>query len=70
MFFIPLTIYMLLCLLVAYRGRQTELGYMGAFLLSVFLTPVLVFIGLLLLTPTPGVVTQVHREDGRTSSSR
>jgi hypothetical protein len=50
---IPLIIYALLCLMVAYRGRRTQIGYVGTFLLSVFLTPVITFVGLLLLTPSP-----------------
>jgi hypothetical protein len=70
MFVIPASIYLLLCLMVAYRGRRTELGYMGTFLLSVFLTPILVFIGLLLLTPAPRQIVQLHLEDGKRLSSR
>jgi len=70
MFFIPGSIYLLLCLMVAYRGRRTELGYMGTFLLSVFLTPILVFIGLLLLTPSPRQIAPCCREDGRRLPSR
>jgi hypothetical protein len=58
---IPAAIYALLCLLVAYRGRRSQLGYLGTFLLSLFLTPVLVFVGLLLLTPPPDQVEIVHR---------
>jgi len=58
---IPATIYALLCLLVAYRGRQSQLGYLGTFLLSVFLTPVIVFIGLLLFTPSPDAIEVVRK---------
>jgi hypothetical protein len=61
MLFIPVSIYLLLCLLVAYRGRRTQLGYIGTFLLSVFVTPVIVFLGLLLLTPPPDEVEVIHR---------
>lgn len=53
MIYIPIAIYMLLCLLVAYRGRGTEVGYLGTFLLSVFLTPIIIYLGLLLLTAPP-----------------
>jgi hypothetical protein len=49
MYVAPIVIYLALCLLVAYRGRDTRVGAFGCFLLSVFLTPVLVFLGLLLL---------------------
>jgi len=59
---IPATIYVVLCLLVSFRGRHTKLGYLGAFLLSVFLTPFVVFVGLLLLTPPPGEVETVYRQ--------
>ncbi|KAB0265426.1 hypothetical protein [Microvirga brassicacearum] len=59
---IPATIYALLCLLVANRGRHSQLGYLGTFLLSLFLTPVIVFIGLLLLTPPPDEVEIVRRQ--------
>ncbi len=61
MLVVPASIYVLLCLLVAYRGRRTQVGYLGTFLLSVFLTPILVFIALLLLTPPPDEVEIVHR---------
>lgn len=59
MFIIPLFIYIALCLLVAYRGRQTKLGLFGCFLLSVILTPVLVFLGLILMEPD---VDEVYRK--------
>ena len=58
---IPATIYVLLCLLVAYRGRQSQLGYLGTFLLSVFLTPVIVFVGLLLFTPAPDAIEAARK---------
>ena len=61
MLVIPGGIYVLLCLLVAFRGRRTQLGYLGSFLLSLFLTPVVVFIGLLLLTPSPDEVEILQR---------
>ncbi|MFC7396825.1 hypothetical protein ACFQU1_06430 [Chelatococcus sp. GCM10030263] len=61
MLVIPAAIYVLLCLLVAHRGRRTPLGYLGAFLLSLFITPVIVFVGLILLTPPPDEVEIIHR---------
>jgi hypothetical protein len=61
MLVIPGGIYVLLCLLVAFRGRRTQLGYLGTFLLSLFLTPVVAFIGLLLLTPSPDEVEILQR---------
>jgi hypothetical protein len=54
MFFLPSILYLLLCGVVAYRGRQTQVGFLGAFLLSIFLTPIIVFIGIVMLTPPPG----------------
>jgi len=61
MLVIPGGIYVLLCLLVAFRGRRTQLGYLGTFLLSLFLTPVVAFIGLLLLTQSPDEVEILQR---------
>lgn len=63
MYAAPVLLYATLCLLVAWRGRQTTLGYLGSFLLSIFLTPVLVFIVLLLLTPPPARKARLLRED-------
>jgi hypothetical protein len=60
---IPAFVYIALCLLVAYRGRRTHIGYLGTFLLSLFLTPVIVFVGLLLLTPSPENVEIIYRGD-------
>ncbi len=62
---IPAVIYFVLCLLVAYRGRRTQIGYLGTFLLSVFITPVIVFVGLLLLTPPPEHVEIIYRGPGQ-----
>jgi hypothetical protein len=59
---IPAAIYALLCLLVAHRGRRSQIGYLGTFLLSLFLTPVIVFVGLLLLTPPPDEVEIVRHQ--------
>lgn len=61
MIVIPSLVYLVLSLLVAYRGRRTRIGYFGTFLLSLFLTPVLVFVGLLLLTPSPENVEIIYR---------
>jgi hypothetical protein len=63
MFLIPTLIYLLLCLLVGLRGRHTPLGYLGAVLMSIFFTPILVFIALVLLTQ-PGARAQ-GRDDRR-----
>ncbi len=44
-------IYGLLCVLVSFYGRGTRLGFWGVLLLSVIATPLVVFVGLLLLAP-------------------
>ena len=66
---IPATIYLLLCLIVGFRGRYTAIGYLGAFLLSLFVTPVVVFVMLMLLTVPPEVTAQRlrHKRDPETS---
>jgi hypothetical protein len=42
-------IYLVVCALTAYFGRNTRIGYWGTFFLSVLMTPFVVVIGLLLL---------------------
>jgi hypothetical protein len=42
-------IYVIVCLLTAYFGRNTRIGYWGTFFLSVIVTPLVVVIGLILL---------------------
>ena len=37
------------CALTAYFGRNTRIGYWGTFVLSIFVSPFLVIVGLLLL---------------------
>jgi hypothetical protein len=54
MAFIPITIYLLLCVAVAVWGRKSRAGFFGVLILSVFLTPFLVFLGILVLTPRQG----------------
>lgn len=55
---IPIGIYALLCLLVAFRGRHTQLGFLGTLIASVFLTPILVFLAVVLLSPHPSDVAR------------
>jgi uncharacterized membrane protein YhaH (DUF805 family) len=47
----PYIIYAVLCVLVAFYGRGTRLGFWGVLLLSVLVTPLVVVIGLVLLAP-------------------
>ena len=51
MIYLLALLYLILCLLVAFLGRGTRIGYLGTAVLSVVLTPFLVFILLLLLRP-------------------
>ncbi|WP_108661735.1 hypothetical protein [Acuticoccus kandeliae] len=47
--FVPVLIYFGLCLIVGIRGKDARIGYWGTVLLSVFLTPLLVFFALIML---------------------
>lgn len=44
-------IYLIVCALTAYFGRNTRIGYWGTLFLSVLVTPVVVIIALILLGP-------------------
>jgi hypothetical protein len=44
-------LYVVVCLLAAYFGRGTRLGYWGTFVVSLILTPFLVVLFLLLFAP-------------------
>jgi hypothetical protein len=69
MFMVPAAIYLLLCLIVGFRGRHTAIGYLGAFLLSLFLTPVVVFVMLMLLTVPPKVTAARLRQKNDAEAS-
>ena len=47
----PLLVYIALSALVGLRGMYTRLGFWGSFLLSLLLTPVIMFLGLILFEP-------------------
>jgi hypothetical protein len=47
-FLIPVVSYLLLCLVVAIWAHRTAVGSVGIFVLSVFVTPFIAFIGLFL----------------------
>lgn len=49
-----LIIYVVLCLVVGYLGRRTRLGAMRSILLSFLLTPLVIFIYLLLFASMEG----------------
>jgi hypothetical protein len=41
MYFLFILVYLLFCLLVAFAARQTRLGFVGALILSILITPLL-----------------------------
>lgn len=45
------TIYFVLCFLVAFYGRHTKLGFVGVLCASIFFTPLICFVALLLVSP-------------------
>jgi hypothetical protein len=47
-------IYAILCLVVGYLGRRTRLGFLRSFLLSFLLTPMVIFVYLLLFASLTG----------------
>jgi hypothetical protein len=49
-----LTLYLILALVVGYLGRRTRLGALRSFMLSILLTPLIVFIYLLLFAAIDG----------------
>lgn len=51
--FIPLGLYVLLSVILAYAGRRTRIGAFGMFLCCVIFTPLLVGIVLALVRPFP-----------------
>ena len=50
-----LTLYFVLCFLVAYYGKRTKLGFIGMLCASIFFTPMICFVILLLLSAIPPV---------------
>jgi hypothetical protein len=49
---IVLLLYVVFCILVGVCGSQRRMGFIGTFIVSLFLTPVLVLIVLLLTGPS------------------
>jgi hypothetical protein len=56
---IGIIIYLVFCLLTALCGSQRRLGFLGTFIISILITPVLMLIVLLLTGPSRG--TEWHR---------
>ena len=57
-----LTIYLLACLLVAMYGRDRRMGFIGTFIISLFITPVAMLIILALTGPSPDVECRRRQE--------
>jgi len=51
MFSLVIVLYFFACLIVAFLGRKTELGFSKSFLTSAILTPILSFIIILIFYP-------------------
>lgn len=51
----PIVVYLALCLLVGWRGKDTQLGFWGTTFMSLLLTPVIMFIGLVLFQAHPRI---------------
>lgn len=52
---LPIVIYLGLCVLVGWKGRYTQLGFWGTTFLSLLLTPVIMFVGLVLFQSQPRI---------------
>jgi len=50
----PIFVYLALCLLVGWRGMYTQLGFWGTTLMSLLLTPFVMFIALILFRSRNG----------------
>lgn len=57
-----LIIYIVLCLVVGYLGRKSKLGMMRSLLLSVLLTPIVIFIYLLLFASIENEARSEHQK--------
>jgi hypothetical protein len=55
---IGIIIYLVFCLLTALCGSQRRLGFLGTFIISILITPVLMLIVLLLTGPSRGIEWQ------------
>jgi len=52
---VAVVLYVLFCILVGICGSQRRMGFIGTFIVSLFFTPVIVLIVLLLTGPSPRV---------------
>src|SRR5262245_16003274 len=57
-----IVLYIICCLITAYFGRYRRMGYMGSFLLSVLITPLLMLLILAITGPSEGIEWRPKRE--------
>ena len=55
---IGVIIYLVFCLLVGLCGSQRRVGFLGTFIISIFITPIVMLIVLLLTGPPRGIEWQ------------
>jgi hypothetical protein len=55
MILIPIGIYLLLCLLVGFKGMGSRLGYWGTVFLGAIITPIVMYLVLLLASALPSI---------------
>jgi hypothetical protein len=58
---IAIILYVVFCILVGICGSQRRMGFIGTFLVSLFFTPVIVLIVLLLTGPSPRIAWHRRR---------
>ncbi|MFC4159118.1 hypothetical protein [Chitinimonas lacunae] len=59
---VPFVLYLALCAMVAYLGRQSQLGFFRCFLFSVIVTPVIMLLYLLMFV---SLETELRRKQER-----
>jgi hypothetical protein len=52
---IGVLVYLVFCVLIGLCGSQRRLGFLGTFLISLFITPVVMLVVLLLTGPSRGI---------------
>jgi hypothetical protein len=57
-----IVLYIICCLITGYLGRYRRMGYMGTFLLSVLITPLLMLLILAITGPSEGIEWRSKRE--------
>jgi antibiotic biosynthesis monooxygenase (ABM) superfamily enzyme len=63
MFFIPIALYFFFCLIAAFLGRKTELGFFKSFTLSLVITPLVSVLIIFFFFPAKiSVIPKKYRE--------